>query len=177
MPSSSCTAQAAKAAMEGHDDFAKLSESANDLSSAGKLFASLNARLFFRFVEMQHKKRVVNKVSGGMVTYAEAQSPVALYNGPTCRRHVSGSAILSGAGTPDLLESPGRSGHLSGGEGESLGNVNRGEPRCTFVNEIIGLPLALSVFPRVYDFPGDALLELVEPGLYRKAWRTSRSNV
>ena len=46
----------------------------------------------------------------------------------------------------------------------------RGEPRCTFVNEIIGLPLALTVFPQVYDFPGEAVLELVEAGLYRKAW-------
>ena len=44
----------------------------------------------------------------------------------------------------------------------------RGEPRCTFVNEIVGLPLVLSVFPQSYQFGGDAVLELVEPGLYRK---------
>jgi hypothetical protein len=37
------------------------------------------------------------------------------------------------------------------------------------VNEIIGLPLALTVFPQVYEFQGDAVLELVEPGLYRKS--------
>jgi hypothetical protein len=49
---------------------------------------------------------------------------------------------------------------------------NRGESRCTFVNEIIGLPLALSVFPQVFDFPGEAVLELVEPGLYRKGRRS-----
>ena len=61
---------------------------------------------------------------------------------------------------------------VPGGEGNSLGNVNRGEPRCPFVIEIVGLPLALSVFPQVYDFPGDAVLELVEPGLYKKGWRT-----
>jgi hypothetical protein len=40
------------------------------------------------------------------------------------------------------------------------------------VNEIIGLPLALSVFPQVFDFPGEAVLELVEPGLYRKGRRS-----
>ena len=50
--------------------------------------------------------------------------------------------------------------------------ISRGEPRCTFVTEIIGLPLALSVFPEVYDFPGDAVLGLVEPGLYKKHWRS-----
>jgi hypothetical protein len=49
----------------------------------------------------------------------------------------------------------------------------RGEPLCTFVNEIIGLPLALSIFPQVYDFAGEAVLELVEPGLYKKGWRVS----
>ena len=55
--------------------------------------------------------------------------------------------------------------------GGSFRNVNRGEPTCTFVNEIIGLPLALSIFPKVNEFSGDAVLELVEPGLYRKGWR------
>jgi hypothetical protein len=36
------------------------------------------------------------------------------------------------------------------------------------VNEIIGLPLALGVFPEVLDFSGDVVLELVERGLYHK---------
>jgi hypothetical protein len=45
------------------------------------------------------------------------------------------------------------------------------------VTEIIGLPLALSVFPQVYDFSGDAVLQLVEPGLYKKGWRTNQSTV
>ena len=52
---------------------------------------------------------------------------------------------------------------------------SRGEPSCTFVNEIIGLPLTLTVFPQVYDFPGDAVLALVEPGLYKKHWRTNHN--
>jgi hypothetical protein len=36
---------------------------------------------------------------------------------------------------------------------------------------MIGLPLALGVFPEVVDFPGDAVLELVERGLYHKGLR------
>jgi hypothetical protein len=52
-----------------------------------------------------------------------------------------------------------------------LSKNSRGEPTCTFVNEIVGLPLALSIFPQVYEFSGDAVLELVEPGLYKKGWR------
>jgi hypothetical protein len=47
----------------------------------------------------------------------------------------------------------------------------RGEPLCTFVDEIIGLPLALSLFPQVFDFEGEAVLSLVERGLYRKGFR------
>ena len=47
----------------------------------------------------------------------------------------------------------------------------RGEPLCTFVDEIIGLPLALTLFPQVYDFAGEAVLALVERGLYRKGFR------
>ena len=50
----------------------------------------------------------------------------------------------------------------------------RGEPSCTFVNEIIGLPLALSVFPEAVDFPGDSVLQLVERGVYRKGHRVRR---
>src|SRR5262249_50683307 len=51
----------------------------------------------------------------------------------------------------------------------------RGAPRCTVVNEISGWRLALSVFPEVYDFSGDAVLGFVEPGLYRKPGKTSRA--
>jgi hypothetical protein len=43
------------------------------------------------------------------------------------------------------------------------------------VIEIIGLPLALTVFPQIYDFPGDQVLGLVEPGLYKRGWRTNHS--
>jgi hypothetical protein len=42
------------------------------------------------------------------------------------------------------------------------------------VNDIIGLPLALSVFPEVLDFSGEAVLALVESGLYRKGLRVQR---
>jgi len=42
------------------------------------------------------------------------------------------------------------------------------------VNEVIGLPLALTIFPQVHEFTGDAVLDLVEPGLYRKGRRTNR---
>jgi hypothetical protein len=44
----------------------------------------------------------------------------------------------------------------------------RGDSRLPLVNEISGQPLVLSVFPDGIDFTGDAIEELVQPGLYRK---------
>jgi hypothetical protein len=43
------------------------------------------------------------------------------------------------------------------------------------VNEINSAPLALALFPQVYQFSGEAVLELVEPGLYQKGWRLERA--
>jgi len=44
----------------------------------------------------------------------------------------------------------------------------RGDPRLTLVNETAEVHLALSLFPRTLDFPADVVLELVEPGLYKR---------
>lgn len=35
---------------------------------------------------------------------------------------------------------------------------SRGEPPCTFLDETIGLPLVMSLFPKTYEFPGEAVL-------------------
>tara|TARA_R110002049_G_scaffold126709_2_gene282937 strand:+ start:2869 stop:3057 length:189 start_codon:yes stop_codon:yes gene_type:complete len=45
---------------------------------------------------------------------------------------------------------------------------SRDDSRCPFVNEISGLGLVLSLFPRTYGFAGEAVEALVEPGLYSK---------
>jgi hypothetical protein len=44
------------------------------------------------------------------------------------------------------------------------------------VDEIIGLPLVMGLFPQVLSFEGDAVLELVERGVYRKGFRVRRSS-
>lgn len=46
--------------------------------------------------------------------------------------------------------------------------LHRGDSRCTFVNQISGLRLALSIFPQRLDFKGNAILDRVTPGLYSK---------
>ena len=45
---------------------------------------------------------------------------------------------------------------------------SRGDTRCTFVNEIVGLDLVLSLLPKTIAFSGADVLALVEPGLYSK---------
>ena len=100
---------------------------ADDLGAVGRLFQALNARLFFRFTEARLGKRVVNKVAGGAVTFGATAPPVPLYEGPTGRRHVKSPEVPPGAPGPWSQESPGVPGVVPGREGESLGNVSRGE--------------------------------------------------
>jgi hypothetical protein len=159
------------AALAVLDRLGEQASASADLGSIGQLFHQLPARLFLRFVEVRTKKRAVNQVAGGVVTFGETPAPVVLYEGPTGRRHVQGPAPaveVAGPNSPEL--SPLARTSL-GGEDNSLGNVHRGEPLCTFVDEIIGVPLALSLFPQVYDFQGEAVIALVERGLYRKGFR------
>jgi hypothetical protein len=46
---------------------------------------------------------------------------------------------------------------------------SRGDSLCTIVNETSGLWLVHGLFPQVLYFQGDAVLQLVERGLYSKS--------
>jgi hypothetical protein len=46
--------------------------------------------------------------------------------------------------------------------------VSRGDSLSTFVNETTGLWLVRGLFPQVLPFEGDAVLQLVQKGLYSK---------
>jgi hypothetical protein len=117
-----------EAALAVLDRLANLAEQAEDLTALGQLFQQINARLFLRFAEMQQKKRVVNQVAGGVVTFGATAPPVPLYEGPTNRRYVKSQASLLGDSEPRFHETPGIPGCVvPGAEGESLGNVSRGE--------------------------------------------------
>jgi len=52
-------------------------------------------------------------------------------------------------------------------------SVSRADSRPTIVNEIAGLRLVLDLLPKTIIFKGDAVLDLVEHGLYRKHRRKS----
>jgi hypothetical protein len=114
--------------------------------------------MYVRFTEGRWKKRIVTKVAGGVVTFGATPPPVALYEGPTGRRYVKGPAAPEGAAGPHSPESPGVPGAGPGGEGDSLGNVRRGDWIRTsdLLNPIYGdkpqtpsiSPLAKSLYRR-----------------------------
>ena len=114
--------EAAMALLEGLGDLATDPE---NLESIGELFRRMDVRLFLRFRQAAWGKRTVNRVAGGVVTFGVTPPPVPLYEGPTSRR------LLRALPPPP---SPRGIGHnkqteLStlDREGDSLGNVNRGE--------------------------------------------------
>ena len=100
------------------------------LDLAGQAFRLTNARLFLRFQPVQVKKRLLNKVAGGVVTFGAVAAPIEIYRGPTGRRalNYSGSMALVAPepGKPGL-PSPPECTIGSGSEGKSLRNVSRGD--------------------------------------------------
>jgi hypothetical protein len=112
-------------ALEKFDRLADLAADADNLEAIGELFQHLNARLFLQFEESQPKKRTLNKVAGGVVTFGASPPPVGLYEGPTGRRAFRGIAETTGC-MSGITNVPAR---LCGTdrEGMSLGNVNRGD--------------------------------------------------
>ena len=88
----------------------------------------LNARLFLDFRPVRVKKRVLNKITGGVVTLGNASPPIKIYDGPTSRRQVKGPVASCATGLGERhLPSPPEGSIGSGKEDKSLRNVNRGE--------------------------------------------------
>lgn len=96
----------------------ELALKADDTAALEQLFNSLNLRLFFKFSKEQWKKRIVNKVAGGMITFGNAEPPIPLYAGRTDTRSVR-AALEAG-------ENLGIS-SLSDEEVDSSRNVSRGD--------------------------------------------------
>jgi len=103
---------------------------ADRLDLAGQAFKLTNARLFLRFRPVQIKKRLLNKLAGGVVVFGAAPDPIEIYRGPTGRR-----ALNYNGSTAPMAAEPGKPGLPSppectvgsGSEDKSLGNVSRGD--------------------------------------------------
>jgi hypothetical protein len=118
-------AEAARA-MKVLDQLPLLVSDPANLGALTRAFNLVNVKIFASFQPTQLKKRVVNRLSGGVVTFGTAEPPVALYEGPTARKRIKSEvaaaiAVQSGEDVP----LPGPVG--SGREGKSLGNVSRGD--------------------------------------------------
>jgi len=99
-------------------NLSELAGKADSLELARQIFQLTNLRMFMRFRPTRPKKRVINKLVGGVVTFGDAASPVEIYEGATAHKEVR-----SGAKASDPL----RKSDFSDGENKSLRNVSRGD--------------------------------------------------
>ena len=119
---------AVEIAMKIVQQLPELARAAEDLGIARQIFDLINARLFLGFRQLKVKKRTLNRISDGVVTFGSAPPPIELYEGPTARGKINAPTASVAAGNggqvspsaPERCLGPGR-------EGKSLGNVNRGE--------------------------------------------------
>ncbi len=116
-----------RAAMGMIDRLTELAADPNDFQAAREIFDLANVHLFLQFRPVQVKKRVLNKLTGGVVTFGSAPPPISTYEGPTGRETIKGSATTSAA-EPSRCKPPIPPKRIgSGREGKSLGNVSRGD--------------------------------------------------
>ena len=133
------------------------------LDFAAEAFRLTNVRLFLQFRPMQIKKRVLNRVAGGVVVFGAAPNPIDIYRGPTGRRalNCNGSTALLAAeqGKPGS-PSPPENTIGSGSEGKLLRNVNRGDRQWTFPNALTGMGLFQLAIAQVEAFTADTFFAL-----------------
>ena len=103
------------------DQLYQLAEDSRNLPAIGELFKKLNIRMFLRFIPVQKKKRVENKLAGGVLTIGAAASPIDLHGKPTARSAPKLQVKKAAGLDPAADTEP----NCSGLEAESLGNVNR----------------------------------------------------
>ena len=121
----------------------------------------VKARLFWAFPGVSQRKRTLNKVKHGLLTFGDVPPPIPLYAGPTGRSALAAqntAMIAINAGMEISLPR-----QFADGEGNSLGNVSRGDSPLTFVDDIAGQRLALSVLPSYVHFDGLSVLSLIQP--------------
>ena len=73
------TESAVDTAMKIIHQLNELAASSEDLGAARQIFAMLNAQLFLSFSPVRMKKRTLNKVCGGVVTFGDASPQIEIY--------------------------------------------------------------------------------------------------
>jgi DNA invertase Pin-like site-specific DNA recombinase len=114
----------AGAAMALVTRLANLANNAQDFAAAGEVFKNVNLRIFLQFRDERAGKRICRRVAGGVVTFGNAEPPIAIYRGPTAREAVN-ELTAPKARREAML--PLSKSEFSDSEGNSLRNVNRGD--------------------------------------------------
>jgi hypothetical protein len=112
------------------DHLVELVSGTENCAVAKEAIELANVRIFLSFRPVRRGKRLLNQVTGGVVTIGAAPPPVALYEGPTSRHKIK--RMIPRAATAATKDGGRRSPtdsepNGSGREGTSLGNVNRGD--------------------------------------------------
>jgi len=97
------------AAMAAMVHLPKLVAEDTDLSAVTKAFAAVNARLFVKSEPVKLKKRTVNRVRFGKLTFGSEEPPFPLYGGPTGRRALKttmATTVVAGSGGDQSLPGP-----------------------------------------------------------------------
>lgn len=119
---------AVETAMEIVHQMTQLARNCEDMGAARQVFGLLNARLFLGFHAAKVQNRILNKITGGVVTFGDAPPPIEIYEGPTARKKIKGPMAKDVVGPGEgRVPSPPERGNGSSREGNSLGNVGRGE--------------------------------------------------
>ena len=106
----------------------RLGELANsqNMAEAREAIELANVRLYVRFKPVQVKRRLLNRIAGGVVTLGAAPPPFTPYEGPTSRSKLKNEAQgVAIATQEDTGRRSPTTPNGSGREGSSLGNVNR----------------------------------------------------
>ncbi len=113
-----------EAAMAFARDLCDRASDLQDYGGARTLIDGVNANLFLRFKEKRWGKRTVRKLNSGVLTMGSEQFPIEPYQGPTDKKsQIEVAASLAAQGGQETLPSS----PSPGLEGDSLGNVNRGD--------------------------------------------------
>jgi hypothetical protein len=99
----------------------ELASDSNNLPAIGSLFTQLNLRLYLRFMPVQKKKRIENKLVGGVLAMGAGPAPITEYSGPNNQSalELPNSNLVASTATKDSEP------NCSGLEDKSSGNVNR----------------------------------------------------
>lgn len=106
-------------------NLAKLATEAGGLQAAGELIRLVDAKLYLAFEPVTVKKRMINKIKSGVVTFGDAPPPIDVYRGPTSRKALKELTGLDSAISKPTCNQQEKS-FFKPDKNQSIGNVSRG---------------------------------------------------